>query len=85
MITKTLYRVKRSDGGIDITPNEPLNTECTETYRLIADEGMVLTDGANTYCCVDTDEPDKYSEIPEPSETVDPYSEAGKILLGVSE
>lgn len=85
MIIKALYRVTRSDGGIDITPNEPLNTEFTETYRLIADEGMVITDGANTYCCVDTDEPEKYSEILEPSETVDPYSEAGKILLGVSE
>ena len=83
MITKTLYRVKRSDGGIDVTPNKPTDGVYTETYRLIADEGMILTDGENTFICVDTDEPNKYAEVSETTE--DDYSEAGKILLGVSE
>lgn len=84
MIIKTLYRVI-NNGKVTVTPIKPSHNDYTETYRLIADEGMVITDGANTYCCVDTDEPEKYSEILEPSETVDQYSEAGKILLGVSE
>ena len=83
MITKTLYRVKRSDGGVDITLTKPDHNSFTETYRLIAEDGMVLTDGIDSYCCIDTDTPEKYSEISELSDTADPYSEAGKILLGV--
>lgn len=63
MITKTLYRVKRNDGGIDVTPNKPNHNDYTETYRLIADDGMALTDGVVTCGCVDTDEPSKYMEI----------------------
>ena len=82
MITKTLYRVNRSDGGVSVTPNKPTEGTYTETYRLIADEGKVLSDGVNTFLCIDTDEPSKYTEI---SENEDEYSEAGKILLGVSE
>lgn len=82
MITKTLYRVTRSDGGVDVTPNKPMDGTFIETYRLIADDGMILTNGENTYTCVDTDYPENYTEI---SETEDEYSEAGKILMGVSE
>ena len=63
MITKTLYRVTRSDGGIDVTPNKPTDGTFTETYRLIADEGMILTDGNNSYGCIDTDVPENYTEI----------------------
>lgn len=85
MITKTLYRVKRTDGGIDVTPNKPTDKEYVETYRLIAEDGMVLTDGVITCGCVDTDEPSKFTEITEPSDPYDEYAEAGKILLGVSE
>ena len=68
MITKTLYRVTRSDGGIDVTPNKPSHSDYTETYRLIADEGKILTDGNDTYTCIDTDEPSKYTEINESNE-----------------
>ena len=63
MITKTLYRVTRSDGGIDVTPNKPNHDNYTETYRVIADEGKLLTDGNNTYSCIDTDYPSNYTEI----------------------
>lgn len=69
MITKTLYRVTRSDGGIDVTPNKPTDGVYTETYRLIADEGMVLTDGTNTCSCIDTDYPQNYTEVSEATET----------------
>ena len=84
MITKILYRVTRSDGGINVTPNKPTDGTYTETYRLIADEGMVLTDGENTFVCIDTDYPDNYTEKLMEF-TDDEYAEAGKILLGVSE
>ena len=63
MIIKTLYRVQRADGGIDVTPNKPNHNDYTETYRVIADDGMVLTDGVITCGCVDTDEPSKFTEI----------------------
>lgn len=82
MEKRTLYRINRSDGGVSITPNKPTDGTYTETYRLIADEGKVLTDGTNTCDCIDTDFPQNYTEI---SENEDEYSEAGKILMGVSE
>lgn len=65
MITKTLYRVTRSDGGVDVTPNKPTDGVYEETYRLIAEEGMMITDGENYYCCIDTDNPNGYTEIAE--------------------
>lgn len=65
MITKTLYRVTRSDGGVDVTPIKPSHNDYTETYRLIADDGMILTDGENTCTCIDTDYPENYTEIAE--------------------
>ena len=68
----TLYRVTRSDGGIDITPNKPNSDNYTETYRLIADEGKALTDGSNYYSCIDTDNPDKYIEVAEDETSSDP-------------
>ena len=63
MIVKTLYRVQRADGGIDVTPNKPDGQPYTETYRLIADDGKVLTDGVNEFICIDTDYPNLYSEV----------------------
>lgn len=63
MIIKTLYRVMRSDGGIDITPNKPVNKDYSKTYRLISETGMALTDGNSIFICIDTDNIDKYHEI----------------------
>lgn len=34
--------------------------------RLVADQGMILTDGINQTSCIDTDDPSKWTEIPEP-------------------
>lgn len=82
MEKRILYRVTRADGGVDVTPNKPTEQPYTETYRLIADEGKVLTDGENTFVCIDTDYPENYTET---TETTDEYAEAGKILMGVSE
>lgn len=57
----TLYRYNRPDGGVTVSPVKP-NAECTELYRLIADEGCTLTDGANHVECVDTDYPEAWAE-----------------------
>lgn len=84
MEIRTLYRII-NNGKVTVTPINPSHNDYTETYRLIADEGKVLTDGTNTYVCIDTDYPDNYTEVSEPSETDSDYTEAGKILLGVSE
>lgn len=65
MKTVTLYRTKRTDGGIDVTPNKPNSDDYTETFRLIANDGKVLTDGVNYYNCVDTDNPDSFVEVDE--------------------
>ena len=58
----TLYRYTRPDGGTTVSPIIP-DVEYTELFRLVADEGMLLTDGFNKTPCVDTDTPDIWSEI----------------------
>lgn len=60
-----LYRFTRSDGGATVSPVKP-DGEHTELFRLVADEGMTLTDGTNTTSCTDTATPDIWSEIPDP-------------------
>lgn len=67
MITKTLYRYKREDGGITVSPNKP-ECEYTELIRLIADEGKILTDGSITTHCIDTETLYQWSEIDEPKQ-----------------
>lgn len=62
MEIRKLYRVVHSDGVVTVTPQKPSDGEYSETYRLIADDGMILTDGENTYCCIDTDFPQNYIE-----------------------
>ena len=60
----TLYRYIRPDGGVTVSPVKP-DCEYTEMFRLIADDGMILTDGENQTTCTDTDAPDKWSESPD--------------------
>lgn len=64
-----LYRYNRPDGGVSISPVKP-DTEYTELFRLIADEGGTLTDGVNQAECVDTDNPDAWEEILSDSEAL---------------
>ena len=70
MQTITLYKYEREGGGTTVSPNKP-NTEYTITYRLVADEGMVLTNGEVQTTCIDTDNPQEWTEIPEPEPTDD--------------
>ena len=58
----TLYRYNRPDGGVTVSPVKP-EGEYTEMFRLVADEGMLLTDGNNTTICTDTDNPSVWYEI----------------------
>ncbi len=58
----TLYRYKREGGGVTVSPIKPAG-EYTELYRLIADDGYTLTDGATVCVCVDTDRPELWYEI----------------------
>jgi hypothetical protein len=63
-----LYKYTRKDGGTTVSPIKP-NTEYTEMYRLIADDGKVLTkDGENFTTCVDTDTAEGWYEVDAPEE-----------------
>lgn len=83
-----LYRYKRPDGGMTIGPNEPeQGTEYTTLFRIISDEGKLLTDGTDfTTPCIDVDDVSGWYEIDEPEpEEVDEEisdSEALDIITG---
>ena len=89
MQTITLYRYPRPDGGVTTSPVKPDAGEYSLKYRLIAEEGKLLTDGTTVAGCVDVESPEGWTETDAPedgdgmSEDVQ-YAEAGKILLGVS-
>jgi hypothetical protein len=64
----TLYRYVRADGGITVSPNKP-EGEYTEMYRLIADEGLVLTyNGEIVGEVIDTDTTEGWTEVEKPEE-----------------
>lgn len=68
MTIKTLYRFKRADGGITVSPNKP-NGEYTELFRIIADEGKAVTkDGENLFSVIDTDNIGEFHEVDAPRE-----------------
>lgn len=64
----TVYRFIRPNGGVTVSPVKP-DGEFTELYRLVADEGMVLTNGETTTICTDTYDPDIWIEIEYVDET----------------
>ena len=68
----TVYRYKRKGGGVTVSPTKP-NGEYTELFRLVADMGMVLTDGNIAVSCVDTEDATAWEEIKDPSKDYDPY------------
>jgi hypothetical protein len=45
MKRKTLYRYLREDGGYTVSPVKPEGTAYTKRYRLMAEEGMAITNG----------------------------------------
>lgn len=70
METKTLYiyntkinnKIRRT---VTLTRNEMLGEFIGTLTRLIADQGKVLTDGVNQATCIDTDNPEQWTEIDE--------------------
>lgn len=83
----TLYRYTRPDGGVTVSPVQP-DGEYTVLYRLVADEGKVLTDCTDVCGCIDTDKPDKWTEIAETDMDMTETEEkaaAYDILMGVTE
>ncbi len=92
MQTINLYRYTRADGGVTVSTVKP-DGEYTELYRLVADEGMVLTDGATKTSCVDTTDVSVWSEVVDNQDntasTLDAEiiekAKAYDILMGVNE
>lgn len=62
-----LYRYTRSDGGVTVSIVKP-ESDYIELFRLVADEGKVLTDGSTITACIDTDSSSAWSEIIDPGE-----------------
>jgi hypothetical protein len=81
----TLYRFNRPDGGVSVSPVKP-DGDYTELFRLVADEGMVLTDGKTVTSCTDTENPGAWSEVSDPDlSEVEEKAAAYDIITGVSE
>lgn len=66
MKIETLYRYERNTGKITVSPKKPEDKPYTEVYRLIADDGMILTNGEITTPCIDVDSTEGWTEIEEP-------------------
>lgn len=67
----TLYKYTREDGGVTVSPAKP-NTDYTEMYRLVADEGKALTlDGVNLTSCTDVEDTEGWYEVDAPEEGED--------------
>lgn len=65
----TLYKYEREDGKITVSPNKPTDKEYIEKYRLVADEGKVLTyNGEIVGEVIDTDSLDGWAETEKPIE-----------------
>ena len=62
-----LYKYTRAEGGVTVSPNKP-ECEYTEMFRIVADEGKVLTNGETTTYCVDVESAEGWTEIDAPEE-----------------
>lgn len=66
---RMLYRYVRGDGGMTVSPvKPPEGTVYGMRIRLIAGEGMLLTDGERIAPCVDVEDDSGWHEIPAPTE-----------------
>lgn len=70
----TLYRYEREPGKITVSPIKP-NVEYTEMYRLIADEGKILTNGETETFCIDVHSTEGWAEIDAPEEETEEETE----------
>lgn len=68
MTVKKMYRFKRADGGVTVSPIKP-ECEYTEMSRIIADKGKAVTkDGVNFFAVIDTDSAEGWREVDAPEE-----------------
>lgn len=80
-----LYRYKRGNDRYTISPVKP-DSEYTELYRLVADEGMLITkDGDNLYPAIDVDSVDGWYEVSEELSELELKAQAYDILIGEAE
>lgn len=84
MQTIVLYRYARTGGGITVSPEQPDEGTAYELrYRLIADEGLSLTNGEVFTPCTDTATPDAWQEVADGNDTEEISDTAAlNILLG---
>ena len=69
MIKKQLYRIEQPNGVVTITPKRPDESGYEIAgYRLIADEGKIITDGVESFECKDVESPEGYYEIDIPQD-----------------
>ena len=70
MEIRKLYRYEREKGKITVSPIKP-ECEYTELYRVIADEGKVVTlDGEETFDVIDTEVKDGWYEVDAPERDI---------------
>ena len=73
MEIKPLYRFLREDGGVTESPDKPDGAEYATRFRLIADDGKLLTDGTTETYCIDVDSADGWYEIDDRLEKDEDY------------
>ena len=62
-----LYRYEREPGKITTSPVKPnVGVNYSIIYRLIADEGMAITDGTSIVECVDTNSLENWTDCKAP-------------------
>lgn len=70
MQVKTLYRYEWAEGRVMDALTKPEDKPYTERYRLIADDGKVLTyNGEVIGSVIDTDTLEGWDEVEKPDET----------------
>lgn len=84
-----LYKYRREDGGVTVSPVKPEGVEYTMKFRLIADDGKALTrDGVELTPCCDVDSSDGWYEVDNPSldevTTEDLYNALSEMGVDVS-
>ena len=72
MKRKTLYRYLREDGGYTVSPTKPEGTAYSKRYRLIAEEGMAITDGETIAEVIDVKSYAGWRDCEKPEEEIDP-------------
>lgn len=77
MQTITLYRYIRQDGGVTTSLIKPDAGDYSLKYRLIADEGRLLTDGATLTGCVDVESPEGWTETDAPEDELEERHPSG--------